>query len=155
MAKETRKHMSQQDKIDWENLYEYVRHTVLNYDENQSLSRSMVLRLKGLLSNKYMANNNIADTSNYSYQTVLNTFKFCMPDIQRGLRSSYFVDENHKFNYILKIVESNLNTVYMRMKQSEKSKEKTETMSMDTVTYSGADYQTKTYKTSEKLNDLW
>ena len=155
MAKETKKHMSQQDKIEWEELYQYVRHSVLNYDENQSLSRNMVLRLKGLLNNKYMANNNIADTANYSYGAVLNTFKYCMPSIQRGLRSNSFVDENHKFSYILKIVESNLNTVYMRMKNSEKSKEKTETMSMDNVTHSGANYQTKTHKTSEKLNDLW
>ena len=57
----TKKHMSQQDKEDWENLYEYVRHNVLGYDENQSLSRPMVYRLKGLLNNKFMANNNIED----------------------------------------------------------------------------------------------
>ena len=155
MAKTTKKHMSQQDKVEWENLYEYVRHNILGYDENQSLSRSMVLRLKGLLNNKFMANNNIDDTANYSYQTVLNTFKFCMPDIQRGLRSNSFRDENHKFNYVLKIVESNLNTVYLRMKNVEKSKQKSETISMETATHSGAEYQTKTVKTSERLKDLW
>lgn len=154
MAK-TKKHMSPQDKIDWENLYEYVRRNVMGYDETQSLSRSMVLRLKGLLNNKFMANNNIADTSDYSYQTVLNTFKFCMPDIQRGLRSNSFKDETHRFNYILKIVENNLNTVYMRMKNAEKSKQKTETMSMETATHTGAEYQQKTSKTSERLSDLW
>lgn len=155
MAKATKKHMSQQDKVEWENLYEYVRHNILGYDENQSLSRNMVLRLKGLLNNKFMANNNIDDTANYSYQTVLNTFKFCMPDIQRGLRSNAFKDENHKFNYVLKIVESNLNTVYLRMKDVEKSKQKSKTISMETITHSGAEYQAKTEKTSERLKDLW
>ena len=95
----------------------------MGYDENQSLSRTMVLRLKGLLSNKFIANNNIEDTANYSYETVLNTLKFCMPDIQRGLRSNSFTDENHKFNYAIKIVESNLNTVYVRMKNAEKARE--------------------------------
>lgn len=154
MAKVAKKHMSKQDKEDWESLYEYVRH-ILGYDENQSLSRSMVLRLKGLLNNKFMANNNIDDTANYSYQTVLNTFKFCTLDIQRGLRSNSFRDENHKFNYIIKIVESNLNTVYLRMKNVEKSKQKSETISMETATHSGAEYQTKTVKTSERLKDLW
>jgi hypothetical protein len=148
------KHLTEQEKIDWDNLYQYVRHNVLGYDNNQSLSRSMVLRLKGLLTNKFMANNNIEDTASYTYQLVLNTFKFCMPDIQRGLRSNSFRDENHKFNYVMKIVESNLNTVYMRMKNSEKSKEKTESISIDT-THNGADYQAKTSKTSKKLDDLW
>lgn len=155
MAKANSKRMSKKDKADWDKLYEYVRHNVMGYDENQSLSKNMVLRLKGLLNNKFMANNNIPDTSNYSYETILLTFKFCMPDIQRGLRSTSFRDETHKFNYVLKIVESNINTVYMRVKNAEKSKQKTETMSVEVATYSGADYQTKSRKTSEKLNDLW
>ena len=155
MAKTTKKHMSKQDKEDWESLYNYVRHNVLGYDENQSLSRNMVLRLKGLSSNKFIENNKIDDTANYPYKTILNTFKFCMSDIQRGLRSNSFRDENHKFNYILKIVESNLNTVYLRMINVEKNKQKIETMSMESVMSSGAEYQTKTVKTSERLNDLW
>jgi hypothetical protein len=102
-----------------------------------------------------MANNNIEDTANYTYKLVLNTFKYCMPDIQRGLRSNSFKDENHKFNYIIKIVESNLNTIYIRMKTSEKNKQKTESMNMSSVTHSGANYQTKASKTSKKLDDLW
>ena len=155
MAKTNSKRMSIRDKENWTALYEYVRKNVMGYDENQSLSKNMVLRLKGLLTNKFMANNNIADTSNYSYETILLTFKFCMPDIQRALRSISFRDETHKFNYVLKIVESNINTVYIKVKNSEKSKQKTETMSMDAATHSGADYQTKSRKTSERLNDLW
>ena len=155
MAKATKKHLSQKDKLYWESLYEYVRKNIMGYDDNQSLSRSMVLRLKGLLTNKFIENNNIDDTANYSYQIVLNTFKFCMPDIQRGLRSNSFKDENHKFNYVLKIVETNLNTVYLRMKNAEKSKQKSETISMETVTHTGAEYQVKTQKTSERLKDLW
>lgn len=155
MARTTKKHMTQQDKIEWEALYTYVRKNIMGYDENQSLSRSVVLRLKGLASNKFMENNNISDTANYSYQVILNTFKFCTPNIQKALRNNSFRDENHKVNYILKIVESNLNTVYIRMKNVEKSKQKTETISMETATHSGAEYQTKTEKVSEKLNDLW
>ena len=154
MAKKVKKHMTAQDKKDWDALYQYVK-DILGYDENQSLSKEMVLRLKGLLNNKFIANNNIADTSNYSYLTVLNTFKFCLPDIQRGLRNNFFRDERHRFNYIMKIVESNLNNVYMRMKNSEKSKVKTQTIDTGTATHSGASYQPKTETTSKKLNDLW
>lgn len=132
MAKTTKKRLSLQEKEDWDELYQYVRKNVMGYDENQSLSRTTVLRLKGLLNNKYMANNNIDDTANYSYKVVLNTFKFCMPDIQKGLKVNNFRDENHKINYIFKIVENNLNTVYMRMKNAEKNKRDISTININT-----------------------
>ena len=41
------------------------------------------------------------------------------------------------------------------MKNAEKSVKKTESMDMKTATHTGAAYQTKTEKTSKKLNDLW
>ena len=155
MAKTIKKQMTKEDKKYWEELYQYVRHNVMGYDENQSLSKNMVLRLKGLSTNKFMENNNVIDTANYSYETILNTFKFCYPDIQKGLRNGSFNNENHKFNYVLKIVENNLNNVYIRMKNAEKAKEKIETMEMNVATHTGAKYQTKTRETSGRLNDLW
>lgn len=155
MARITRKHMSKQEKADWDELYEYVRTEVMGYDQNQSLSSEMVLRLKGLLSNKFMENNYIQDTASYSYKTVLNTFKYCSLDIQRGLRSNSFRDERHRFNYVLKIVESNLNTVYTRMKNAVKAEEKTQTMDVKTATHTGASYQRKTKETSSNLEKLW
>ena len=157
MAKETKKHMSQQDIEDWNLLYEYVRKNVLNYDDNQSLSRNMVLRLRGLLNNKFMANNNIADTSNYSYKTVLNTFKFCNSNIQKSLRENNFKDENHKFNYILKIVESNLNTVYLKMRNVEKTKVETENHDVSYAASYVNTFNPKEEKrdNSQKYKDLW
>lgn len=155
MAKNVRKRMTKQEKQDWDALYDFVKEKVLMYDENQSLSRTMVLRLKGLLSNKFIENNNIEDSANYSYRTVLNTFKFCIVDIQRGLRSNSFSDEMHKFNYVLKIVESNINTVYVRMQQAKKSKDKTEKMDTTVATHTGASYQRKTKDISSKFDDLW
>ena len=146
--------MTKQDKADWEELYEYVRHNVLGYDENQALSRTMVLRLKGLLNNKFIANNNIDDTANYSYRVIINTFKFCMPDIKRGLQNNRFKDEGHKFNYVLKIVESNINTVYMRMKNADKVKKEIENTNVDIQIYNGAEYKPKE-KAKDKFADLW
>ena len=120
-----KKKMTEKEKQDWEALYFYVKN-LLGYDENQALSSTMVLRLKGLLTNKFMENNNIESTANYSYETILTTFKFCSPDIQKALRTNRFVDEQHKFNYILKIVEKSINTVYMKMKNLEEAKEEAE-----------------------------
>lgn len=149
------KKMTQQERAEWDALYEYVKRNVLGYDSNQSLSRSVVLRLKGLTVNKFMENKKQADTAHYSYAVILNTFKFCSMDIQKGFATHSFKDENHKVNYALRIVESNINNVYVRMQNSAKAKKTTENLDIPSVDYSGAEYQRKTGKTSSKLNDLW
>lgn len=151
-----KKKLTEKEKQDWDSLYQYVRKNIMGYDENQSLSSTMVLRLKGLLVNKFMENNNIEDTANYSYETILNTFKFCSPEIYKALRTNHFKNESHRFNYVLKIVEQNINTVYLRMKNVEKAKEEAKNMSMDVSTHVGAEYQRKTKETTNiLLNDLW
>lgn len=148
--------MTAQEKADWESLYYYVKNDILGYDENQSLPSNMVLRLKGLLTNKFMENNNIKSTANYSYQTILNTFKFCSPEIHKALKTKSWTSEQHKFNYILKIVENNINNVYLRMLNIKNAKEKAKNATVDTANHTGAEYQKKTKEVTNKLlNDLW
>lgn len=151
--KASSKKMTKEEKRDFDELYYYVK-KLLSYDENQSLSRSMVLRLKGLSTNKFIENNNIESTASYSYQTILNTFKFCSNDIQRALITNSFNDENHKFNYVLKIVEPNINNIYMRMKNIEKAKEEAKNTSIEITTHVGAEYKPKEKK-NDKFSDLW
>lgn len=148
--------MDAEEYQNWCELYEYVREKIMGYNQDQSLSSDMVTRLKGLATGNYKANKRIAKTANHSYKTILNTFKFCSPSIQKALRTTSFKDEQHKFNYISKIVENNINNVYLRMQQAEKAKEKTESMTLDTVNYTGASYQQKTKEVSNRLLDeLW
>lgn len=150
-----KKKMTEKEKKDWENLYFYVK-KMLGYDENQALSSTMVLRLKGLLTNKFIENGNIQDGANYSYEVILNTFKFCSPTINKALKTNSWSNEMHRFNYILKIVESNINNVYLRMKNVQKTKEEAENTTIDTANHVGADYQRKTKEVNNKLlNDLW
>lgn len=149
-----RKKMTDQEKKYWDELYRYVKNNVMGYDDNQALSNTMVLRLKGLLTNKFIENGNIADTANYSYEVVLNTFKYCSPELQKALRTNMFVDEQHKFNYILKIVENNINNVYTRMKNSEKAKEEAKNIMVETPTHTGAEFKPREKK-KDKFADLW
>ena len=150
-----KKKMTEKEKRDWENLYFYVK-KMLGYDENQALSSTMVLRLKGLLTNKFIENGNIQDGANYSYEVILNTFKFCSPTINKALKTNSWSNEMHRFNYILKIVESNINNVYLRMKNVQKTKEEAKNTTIDTANHVGADYQRKTKEVNNKLlNDLW
>lgn len=148
-----KKKMTEKEMRDWDSLYFYVKN-LLAYDENQALSSTMVLRLKGLLTNKFIENNNIESTANYSYEVILNTFKFCSPDIQRALRTCTFKDEQHKFNYILKIVEKNINTVYMKMKNLQKAKEEAKNITVEAPIHTGANFKPKEKKT-DKFSDLW
>ena len=145
--------MTEKGKQDWESLYMYVKN-VMGYDENQALSSTMVLRLKGLLTNKFIENNNIQSTANYSYEAILNTFKYSSLDIQRALRTNNFKDEQHKFNYILKIVEKNINTVYMKMRNSEKAKEEAKNTTIEVPTHTGAEFKPREKK-KDKFADLW
>lgn len=148
-----RKKMSKEDSQDWEELYMYVKN-LMGYDENQSLSKYMVLRLKGLLTGKFIENKNVKDSSNYSYKTILNTFKSCSFDIKNAFRSKSFKDESHKFNYALVIVEKNINTVYVRMKNAEKAKEEAKNTQVETPMHTGAEFKPREKK-KDKFSDLW
>ena len=54
-----------QEKEYFDKLYEYVK-SILRYDESQALPQWFVLRLKGLATGKYLANNHIKSRANYS-----------------------------------------------------------------------------------------
>lgn len=148
-----KKKMTEKEKQDWESLYFYVKN-LLGYDENQALSSTMVLRLKGLLTNKFMENNNIESTANYSYEVILNTFKFCYMDIQKALRTNNFKDEMHRFNFVLKIVERNINTVYIKMKNVQKAKEESKNTTVEVPVHTGAKFKPKEKK-ADKFSNLW
>lgn len=151
-----RKKMTENEKKSWEALYYYVKN-LLGYDENQALSSAMVLRLKGLSTNKFMENRKVESTANYSYETILNAFKYSSMDIQRALKTNRFSDEMHRFNYILKIVERNINTVYMKTKGVKKSEEKIDDVDTTIANYTGVKYQVKqdTKNREDKFSDLW
>lgn len=149
-----RKKMTEEEKLAWDELYTFVRKNIMGYDDNQALSSTMVLRLKGLLTNKFMENNNIESTANYSYETILNTFKYSLIDIQKALRTNNFKDETHKFNYILKIVEKNINTVYVRMKNAEKAKNEAKNTAVEVPVYTAAEFKPREKK-KDKFTDLW
>lgn len=149
-----RKKMTEEEKIAWDALYTYVKKNIMGYDDSQALSNTMVLRLKGLLTNKFIENKNIEDTANYSYEVILNAFKYSYLDIQRALRTNNFKDEMHRFNYLLKIVEKNINTVYVRMKNAEKAKEEAKNTTIEVPVHTGAEFKPKEKK-KDRFTDLW
>lgn len=149
------KRFTSEESKAWYDLCKYVEKNVLGYSDDVCLSKNMCLRLQGLSSSKFMANNNIKSNSNYSYEIILNTFKFCNPDIQKKIRGASFVDEDHKFNYILRIVDGKLSTVYFRMKNMKKAKETAEKDDVSEAYNYVNRFKTKERKKNDRLKDLW
>ena len=99
-------------------LCDYVAKSIMGYDENQTLSKDMILRLRGLKTGQYMANKNAPSMAHYPYEIILLTFKYVKQhELDSILQSKKFNDDKHKFNYILKIIDSNINTVYNKIKK--------------------------------------
>ena len=123
----TKKKMSEEEKKQWDELYSYVKE-LMGYDCKTSLSRTEVLKLKGLTRGQFIANNNQQELAEYSFYEILVTFKICKFDIIRGFRSNSFKTNGHKFNYMIKIVEGNLSTVRERLKQRQQAEQKIESI---------------------------
>ena len=130
-TKSKRKRMTKEEKEQWDELYSYVK-GLMGYDDKTSLSRTEVLKLKGLTRGQFIANNNQQELAEYSFYEILVTFKVCKFDIIRGFRSNSFKSNGHKFNYMIKIVEGNLSTVRERLKSRQKQEERIASIEINT-----------------------
>lgn len=149
------KRMTKEDSEKWAEAYDYFRYNIMHYDKKQSLPSSVVLRLKGMLRGKHMANNSTKDMGDYSFDVLLNTLKYANVSIQRAFMTKSFEDDRHKMAYALKVAENNLNTVYGKMKEREQTEKKIETTDISIITHESAEYITNSKKVSSRLKDLW
>lgn len=143
-----------EEKKEWDELYEYVKVNVMGYNENLCLSDFQIKRLQGLRQGKYMANRNTDNKAKYPFSAILNTFKFCKLKISNAISTNNFANDQHKFNYIMKIVEQNLNNVYMRMLNAEKVKKEAESRDIHVHADSQKEYKPK-QKNVDRFDDLW
>lgn len=118
--------MTEKDKTEFDKLYQYVKTKVLGYTDDMALPKFMVMRLKGLSDGKFYANNKTKSTAKYDYNTIYLTFVFCKDKIQNALHTKKFTSEQNKFNYIMAIIENNINDVVIRVQKAKKVEEKIE-----------------------------
>lgn len=112
--------MTNNEKQEFDKLYEYVK-KILGYGEDMALPKFMVMRLKGLSEGKFYCNNKVKKTAQYSYQTILLTFMYSKDKINKALQTKSFDNEQSKFNYIMAIIQNNINDVVIRLKNAKKS----------------------------------
>ena len=149
--------MTEQEIKDWDELYQYIKLDIFEYDKSQKLPSYMVLRLKGLKEGKFMANKKITSMANYEYNHILYTFKINKMKIKQIVRSQDFKNEQHRFNTIMIIIEKEINDVVNRLKQVVKSEEKVKSMEFENIIHEGAGYINKSNnkKLNNELKELW
>lgn len=147
--------MSKEEIKEWNELYEYVKTTILGYNKDKKLSKWFVLRLVGLHEGKFCANKTIKPMANYDYKTILMTFKMNKIDILNGIKDKdKFKDEQHKINYIMVIIENKINDTYDMINRVNKAKEKAKTIEI-TNNDDKAEYKRRTKEVkNSRLKDL-
>lgn len=125
--------MSEEEKKDWDSLYEYVRVEILGYDKRQKLNNHIIMRLQGLRFGKYKPRKNdlMIDNEGYPYKVILSTFKLKKLDILKSINMKSFDSDNGKFDYIIAIISNSINDVYKRYKYKEQSKEQLYNLCID------------------------
>ncbi len=74
----------------------------------------------------------------------------------RTISNKVFESESNKFNYICKIVENNINDVYLRVQKAKKIEENIDKLDTNILSHNGGEYQKKTEELRNKrLNELW
>lgn len=158
------KKMTEQEKREWDILYKYFKTAVMGYDNNQSLSSNMVLRLKGLRTGKFIENTKIEDVSNYSFRLILDTIIDNKQAIEYASSNVQFKNETHKFNYILKIIESKLNDSYKKKEEEKRLNEKIDKIDLKIISGNNfndySDYSSKkpisnSNKNEDRMKDWW
>lgn len=145
--------MARKDQ-DFRDLCEYVRKDVLGYNDDMKLPTKFILRLQGLRKGQFVANNRIEPLANYSCEDILLTFKLKSFDIKTALSTKTFNSENHKFNYIMAIVESSINDVVLKKINTDKVSEKIQVFNVNIEEEPKAEYKKKTK--SKKIDlDSW
>ena len=130
--KPKRKRMSKEEKEQWNELCVYVKKEILKYGDDTKFPRFLALRLKGLANGQYIVNNNQKLQGKYTFYEIKITFMYCKQDILHGFSKNVFEDEKHKISYMMKIVESSLNTIRERLRSKQRQEERIASIEVNT-----------------------
>ena len=151
------RNIKKKENEQWNELCEYVKKEILEYDDNMKFPQYLALKLQGIKRGEHIANNNHAANANYNDYTILCTFKLCKKKIVTYLHENEkkIQDEKHRINLIMKMIESEINDVYLRIQRVEKTKTKVEKMTFDNQSNENAVYVKKTKEINEKMKKLF
>ena len=144
-------------KKQWDELCEYVKKEILGYDDNMKFPKYLALKLQGVKRGNHIANNNHTSNANYDDYTILCACKLCKQKIVSYLHDNEMKikDEKHKINLIIKMIEPEINDVYLRIQKAEKAKSSVENKSFENQSNENAGYTRKTKDVNDKMKKLF
>ena len=145
------------DNAQWIELCEYVKKEILEYDDNMKFPQYLALRLQGVKRGEHIANNTHTANAHYDDYTILCAFKLCKQKIVSYLHNNEqkIKDERHKINLIIKIIEPEINDVYLRLQRVKKSQTKSEKIMCDNQCNQSAKYTKKTKEINDRMKKLF
>ncbi|BDR74270.1 hypothetical protein K144316041_p21090 (plasmid) [Clostridium tetani] len=149
--------MSKEEKEDWNNLYDYVRYEILEYKKGMKLSPYIRGKLQGLRTGDFTVKKGdiINECKGYPYKIILMTFQVMKLLISTSVRNKTFNNDNHKFNYILKIILNNINDVYRKYEEKQNEKNNLENIKIDVpMENENIEYKNKTSLKDNKVANL-
>lgn len=122
------KSLLREEDSDWQAVYEYFRGEILSLSKSQPLDQHSVKRLLGLRLGQYMpsGNNTRILPRGYDFKVILLTLKLVRAKVLYELPRNDFADSQHKTNFIMKFVQSEINDVHERVERQKRMVEKLE-----------------------------
>lgn len=140
--------LTAQEKIEFDEVYEYLKNDILNYSSDMKLSRKMIFRIYGTAFGELYHNSNKEIPLIYSFKIILATFIFMKDKIRYCLETMRFKDEDHMVNTIFKLIDNNINTIKIlsdRKIEQDKIEEKKDLSYMER--------EVQPYKSKDKFKD--
>ena len=118
-AKTVRK-TSQEEQDSWDALYMYVKNDILEMDPKLHLNHYTIMRLKGMAQGCFIGKDRAECDLTYGYRVVLAAFCKAAPLLKTGFQLRTFNDLQHKINWMMSVVEPNLNEAYIEEESERK-----------------------------------
>lgn len=147
------KSLRQKENTEWDQVYQLFK-TQLGVRECNSLDQHAALRLAGLRVGKYIPNgNNVRGISRgYSFETILNTLRFCNSSILHAMSTMSFKNQKHKIDYAMRIVTNNINFIDQKTMEAVKTTKNLEKIpDIDISESSEAKYVKKAKQDNKKV----
>ena len=117
-----------EEKQGWDNLFQYVLDTYFI----KTVPSPIIIRLQDLRNGSSRLGKQIQYKQGYKYQTILGCFKSHEDYIKNAIRDKDFKTDVQKGNYIMAIIEGQINQFYLEEeKQRVNKKINTQKLQMD------------------------
>lgn len=148
--------MTEKEIKEFDELYEYIRIDIMGYDKTIPLPKYFVMRLKGLSKGKFISSGDQSPLyTYYSFLEIMYTFKLNKGLIVNAFKTKSFKDESHKINYMMLIVEKDINNIKTNLIRKQKQQEESKRLNIDNQASTQAEYKRRSKDvTNDRLKDL-